>query len=317
MPISRLDPGALPLIQPLFRQVFGHDISLSFLEWKYGAEHGESWYVGDDEGKPLLHCGVFYRDILLAGQQHRIGQLTDLMAAPKQAGLTRKDSPFTRLMQRILEELPSPRNPHGLAVGFPSDRAMRLGEHLGVYKAIDDWHELVFTARPRRRFSPGAGDATTLGDALPALTDTLWGRMRDDLGEHPVGIRDYAYLERRYLHHPQHRHHCLLVRSFWRRRPLALAILRGESEHLELLDLIGPLSAMPAALAAVQAWLPTVGGRSFAFWLTSRFAKQFAALAERSRVTEFRIMANPRTPAAILEQFDHRWWLTGGDTDYR
>jgi len=28
-------------------------------------------------------------------------------------------------------------------------------------------------------------------------------------------------------------------------------------------------------------------------------------------------MANPQTPAATLKKLDRRWWLTGGDTDYR
>lgn len=317
MPISRLEPAHFDAIQPLFRQVFGHDISRDLLDWKYGADHGEAWGYWSEDGALMLHCGLFYRNIRFAGQQYRIGQLADLMAAPKHAGLTRRDAPFTQLMREILAHLAGPANPHALAVGFPGERAMRLGEHLGVYKAIDDWHELSFHARPAGFLAPRATNIETMDPATGAVVDRLWAAMARDLADFPLGLRDAAYIEQRYFRHPTHRHHCLLIQRRWPRRPLALAVLRGEGEQYELLDLVGPLTAMPEALRCLQAWLGQVGGQRLSFWLTSRFAEQFAPLADASRVTEIRIMANPDTPPEILASFDHRWWLTGGDTDYR
>lgn len=317
MQITRLDPARLGEIQPLFRQVFGHEISIEFLEWKYGKGFGESWGCVEDDGRLALHCGVSYRDTTLNGKQFRVAQLVDLMAAPKQSGLSRGDSPFALLMRAVLSELRTPTNPEALAFGFPSNRAMRLGEKVGVFRAIDEWLELYFPACRAPFFYRAPEPVVAIDPPTARIIDRLWQTMARDLADFPVGIRDAAYVSRRYIRHPEHQYCCLLVRSYWLRQPVGMAVLRGNEADYELLDIIGPLSTMPEVLRCLQSWLHGRGGTAFKWFLTSRFAQRFAPFAASCQPTEFRIMANPLSSPAIVDKFDHKWWLTGGDTDYR
>lgn len=317
MHLSQLEPPCLVAIQPLFRSVFGHEISLAFLEWKYGNGLGESWVCQENDGEVLLHCGIFYRDILLAGGRFRIAQLVDLMAAPKQSGLSRKNSPFAVLMRKVLAGLPEPTNPDALAFGFPSARAMRLGEKVGVFRAVDEWFELGFPARAGGVFDRPPEALVSFDASCAKIIDELWLAMAADLADCPLGVRDAAYVARRYFHHPDYRYSCLLVRSRWLQRPLGMAVLRGGDTDFELLDIIGPLSTMPEVLRRIQSWLYQRGGATFRWNLTSRFAERFAPFAASCKLTEFRIMANPFCSPSVLDKFDHTWWLTGGDTDYR
>ena len=134
----RLDDADLARTIPLFKAVFGHEVPKALLEWKYSKGMGESWGgSGDCNGELLLHCGLIYRQVVFEGELHRAAQLVDLMAHRKSSGLSRAQSPFFVLIKLILSRLQAPENPYCLAFGFPSERAMRLGEHLGVFRSIE------------------------------------------------------------------------------------------------------------------------------------------------------------------------------------
>lgn len=313
----RLSPDELHCLQPLFERVFHHTVSLDLLRWKYASGHGESWTAGQaNVERPLLHCGLLFRDILFHGEARRAAQLVDLMAEPKQSGLTRGQSIFTVLMRHLLAQLPGPANPEALAFGFPSDRAMRLGEHNGVYCAVDHWLALNFTPRrlpvgPRLR----AWRPTEAGDL--ALADRLWQRMRGSFSNAVLGVRDAAYLRWRYLTHPEKRYQIFVVESRWRRSPVGLAVLAPGSAPREIVDLIGAWDDLPEILLALQRGCADHAATALNLLLTAGFAASLTPFADTCEATEFRIMANPDSPAAGLTKLRDHWWLTGGDTDYR
>lgn len=305
-------------VQLLFREVFGDEISPAMLHWKYADGRGGAWGFWDEEGRLAAHCGVFYRTILAGGVRRKIAQLGDLMASRrKPGGLSRRDSPFFQIIQQVLRGLRSAENPEALAFGFPSDRAMRLGEHLEVFSTIDRMFELVFTPRPSRW---NADKVLTISEAdaqFAQVVDGLWSEMASDLRDGLVGIRDSAYLAQRYFAHPEHRYYGYLIRSFWRHRPLGVIVVRGEGEERELMDIIAPLHRLPRLLRGAQMWLSRSGGQRLSLWLASSHVERLAGLAQSSTPLEFRIMANPFSPAEVLERFRNGWWLTSGDTDYR
>ncbi|MDD2743483.1 MAG: hypothetical protein PHV02_14555 [Rhodocyclaceae bacterium] len=317
--IKRLDDGDLARVQPLFHQVFHHSISIELLDWKYAQGRGESWVMcsSADGGQVIVHCGLIFRDVLLAGQPVRAAQLVDLMARAKDAGLSRGQSPFRLLMQVILDSLPRPDNPAGVAFGFPSARAMRLGEHLGVYRAVDQWFELKFKARRLGRFQPKAFELVTFGTDQAAIVDRLWLRMANDLRDYCVGVRDAAFLRRRYLQHPSRLYVLLQVNSGWFNRPMGLAVIRPDEGVCELMDIICARDKTPMILRAVQSWLADTTSQSMSLLITSSFTEQLKPFAESCEKTQFRIMGSPQTDASVMMNIQNRWWLTGGDTDYR
>lgn len=83
------------------------------------------------------------------------------------------------------------------------------------------------------------------------------------------------------------------------------------------MDIIAPPSDLPELLEAVLRQMEEWGVTSLKLWLTERHSRLVQELADVSEPTEFRIMANPFSSDGQPERFADRWWLTGGDTDYR
>lgn len=315
--IRRLADTELGLIGPLFEQVFRVPFNQALIDWKYANGRGEAWtgWLGGDG--PAIHCGLAFRTVRWQGSDCRAAQLTDLMALPKAGGLSRKHSPFVALTRQILASLPRTDNPQGLAFGFPSDRAMRLGEHCGVYRAVDRLFALEFTPQ-RSRFAPRWRMLSAFDVADAAAANRLWQAMAQGLVDQAVGIRDPEYLDYRYLRHPAKRYTLLAISGRWLGRALGLAVIGpGQAGHYELLDVIGAWRDVPEILTAVQDWLAGSGGSRITWNLTSGFAPMLASCAAACTETEFRIMAPPEMPEAGLRALENRWWLTGGDTDYR
>jgi len=314
----RLHEGQFEQIQPLFQRVFGHSISRKLLDWKYADGRGQSWIVAaaPDNTEPAVHCGVFFRHILLDENPVKAMQLVDLMAAPKTSGLARKDSPFGILLRAVLTQPPLPENPHGIAFGFPSDRAMRLAENLGVAQADDHLMELELA--PARRLSLltyrvlrdlSAGDEDKIA--------RLWAKMRDDLRDFAVGVHDAAYIRYRYIDRPEGSYTLVLVESRWRRTPVGLAVIGMQSPQPELLDIVCPLGHGEDVLVTLQRWMADNRIELMRFSLTRTFAQRFAGIATRLSETQFRIMGSPFAAPEAQVRLAGKWWLTGGDTDYR
>lgn len=311
----RLNDDELRLLVPLFESVFKIPVSLDLLRWKYASGHGASWTAWQ-ENALTLHCGVFFRDVLLQGMPTKATQLVDLMAAPKQSGLARVGSPFSVLMQTILASLVSPSNPSGLAFGFPSGRAMKLGEHAGVYTSVDDWVELEF--RPLN--NPKGAQARLIQSwsvAEDATVNVLWNQMKHDLSNFVVGVRDSDYVRKRYCLHPEKKYQFIQVTSRWWRRPIGLVVLSPGHDRYEIVDLICALKNIEEVIRATQHWLRHENGELLSMMITSTFASQMASFASQCTTTQFKIMANPLMPVDALNKLRQRWWLTGGDTDYR
>lgn len=308
----------LGLIRPLFSRVFKADLPDSLLAWKYGDGRGRSYGAFTEEGELVAHCGLFYRQTLAEGVFCRIAQLGDLMALPgRHGGVSRGRSPFALLIQQVLADLPAADNPDALAFGFPSDRAMRLGEHLGLFAAIDQVWELQFSPLPLRSGADHCSELDPADRSATRIADRLWRQMAKDLGGDLIGVRDGSYLRHRYGSHPQYRYRLHLVCSRWLRRPVGLLVTRLDGEQCELLDLIAPRPAMERLLVAARQQLASWGGTTLKLWLTGRHAALLQHQADHAVPLEFRIMANPFSSGNRPQRFAGRWWLTSGDTDYR
>lgn len=316
--MRRLADEELGLLPPVFAHAFGHPIGLDVLRWKYATGQGESWLAQAADGRPLMHCGLLFRDVRFAGQGARVAQLVDLAAGADKTGLARRNGPFSRLMHHILDQLPRADNPHGLALGFPSGRAMRLGEHLGVYQSVDQLYDLRFVPQAQRNW---LGLRCQLLDVLPEarLLNILWQNMARELADAAVGVRDAAYMHWRFVQHPHRASYRLLAcqSAIWRQLRALLVLRWGDEGVCHLIDVLAPPTALPDVLAALQAWCAQQGLHEIRLALTGRFAQQLAPLAADCTASEIRIMANPRTPPKVLAHFQNNWWLTAGDTDYR
>jgi len=312
--IQRLDDDELGLIRPLFETVFGSPISHELLHWKYGEGRGQSWVVLDEQRKPLLHCGLCYRHILHGGSRVRAAQLVDLMAAPKMSGLARRNSPFNKLMRAILTSLPDTDNLAGIAFGFPSDRAMRLGEHLNVYRSVGTISRLQFTPH---RCHANFSIVDRIDQSGRRTINRLWKAMAKDLRDAVLGTREPTYVLHRYCRHPERRYRFLFARSRLFNRPLGMAVIHVTGQQMEIMDLVGSRKVFPRLLETCCHWMASANIEAAEMLISEPFATELAPFADVHQPTEFRIMANPFSPPEVVASLNNRWWLTGGDTDYR
>ena len=316
--VARLTPAEQGLMQPLFAATFGHPISAALMRYKYAPGQGYSVGVWDAEDRLIAHCGVFRRRILMGGLPRDAVQLGDLMGSPRgRAHLSRHGSPFFLLMDHVLGQLPQPDNPEALAFGFPSDRAMRLGEALGVYVQCDTLFQLEYpAAAPGGMFADGALEIAAWSDSVARHLNAAWAAMAADFREDLIGVRDARYLSRRYFKHPGRGYRLFRMVGFWQ-RTLGFVVLKPQGATWELMDMVGPLKYLPRLISAARRLVGPLGGETLMLWLTGRWAERLGEGAARCTPLEFRIMANPRTPQAVRDRFNQRWWLTSGDTDYR
>jgi hypothetical protein len=314
-----LETEQWPLLEHLYEQVFGHVLPRELTAWKYAPGRGLSVAVLDirDATKPqaLAHCGLMFRDLLVQGRAARAAQITDLMVAPSaRAGLARGGSPFAKAVALAFEQLGGPANagnPERIVYGFPSGRAMRLGERLHLFREVDQVHELHWAPRP------GPLPARLDGPDSAAIVDALWETMRRDLGGSVVGVRDAQWFLPRYLEHPTRSYQVHVVRSRWWGYPQAVLATQTTAQGLELSDWVAPLRHTAMLLRAARALAAHQRAKLLHGWMTRRHLALMAPEAQAVSATEFRILARGDISADAFALQQNRWWLTPGDTDYR
>lgn len=309
-----------PLLEALFQRVFGQTLERELTRWKYGGGRGLAVAVvesGASGERAVAHCGLMWRDILRFGRPARAAQLVDLMVDPGSRGaLVRASSPFARVIAATYRELDregDARRP--FAFGFPSDRAMRLGERLRTFCEVDHIVEYEWPA------AAGALPERVTADTAPGISrrlDRLWRGMRAELSRSIVGDRRAGYFIQRYLHHPTRRYEVYLVRSRWLGVARAVFVLRRHADRrVELCDWVARRADVAAMIGAARAAAAADGAGSLFAWITHSHRHWLEGTGDASsKLLEFRIMCRADIPPDEIERCRGRWWLTAGDTDY-
>ena len=242
-----------------------------------------------------------------------------------------------------------------LGFGFPNARHMRLGERLGHYAQVDTLFELtwrigaqsvkhlarngvfsrVFRAKSRTHAMDWADPATAV------VLDKLWGEMKSDLRHLAVPCRDSAWWRYRYANHPEHQYQCYLVQAPWTGRVLGALVLRrhiangsasgahtvgGTESVWELMDWLAPATQTPAMLQAALHIVAANHGGSLMGWFSSNIRAAFSgAGATEHEVCSVGVTAPnenhtfhlTRDFSPSVADLSGKWWLTGGDTDFR
>lgn len=299
----------------LFRRAFGYDMDPALWRWKYaGLERlGSCLRQG---GEMVAFYGGLPRPVSLFGQPAVAVQIGDVMVDPTQRGVLRRQGPFFRAAEHYLSACVGRGKPYALAFGFPAERADRLGERLGIYAKVGELMRVSWPAlstRPSLRLKVRTLDLDSQGAAV----DKLWQEMAAALAGEIVGLRDAAYLHRRYLDHPLNRYRLHLVSQRLGGAPFGLIVSRELEGELEVLDFIAPPERM-AALTHIARRLAWDLGKPVAYlWITNPFAPRLAGPEGTVTPTGIAIPALAWEQAIPPAEIQGHWWLTGGDTDFR
>jgi SAM-dependent methyltransferase len=303
--------------QELFRRVFKEEMAADYWSWKYAAGRGDA--IGAwREGRLVGHYGGLRREILFRGQAATAVQSCDVMAdAKERGGMTRK-GPFFLAATTFFERYIGYGKKYLIGFGFPNARAMRVAAHLGFYQPVDRISQIRWPGCGERFSWRNRALLVTL-DAGPEVQEQLnllWRQMAADLPESLVGVRDWAYLRRRYLCCPGKAYQIILIRRRFLGTPCGAFVVRNEGSELLLLDIIAPLANFAELLHHARRLVAKFGLETLRAWITCSHSGPFQVEGGETVETEVVIPAQIWSAGPELAEFRDRWWLTAGDTDF-
>ena len=137
------------------------------------------------------------------------------------------------------------------------------------------------------------------------------------LQDQVVGVRDWNYLQSRYLQHPTMTYQLYLVSSRLTGIPIGIIVIRVLDDTLELLDIIAHPRHLPTLVHCLRRLTWNLGKSQAYAWITTQNAHLFAGDTGETTPTGIIIPHNCWTPGIPVSELADRWWLMGGDTDFR
>lgn len=314
--LNTLDSECMNEMLALFEKSFNHKMSPTLWLWKYGSERAPELGVWENN-QLIAHYGGMPRDILYFGERQQAIQIGDVMVDPSRRGLLTRQGAFFRMAATFLERYIGYGKPFLLGFGFPNERAMKVAEYLGLYAEVDHMVEVSWSplkARPSLFTCLRIANKDTIKDEAPAI-DHLWYLMSQDLHNAIVGIRDWRYIQVRYLNHPDKHYQFLLVKNRWNGRLRGLIVLNPQGN--DIVDLIAPLKDIQLLIFHARRFAQTTDCDQLTCQITKAFAMYFKTLDCQHQALNIRIPSNVWSAGPSPESLRDRWWLMSGDIDCR
>jgi hypothetical protein len=239
------------------------------------------------------------------------------MVEPSQRGVMTRSGPFQIAASTFLERRIGHGRPHLLGFGFPTVKALQVAQRLGLYAEVDQITQLTWSARAswRHRIGMRLADAT---QADAPIVDRLWGQMARDFAGSIIGVRNWKYVEARYLRHPTVEYRCLLLKGMFGGAAHALIVLRAlEDRQAELVDIVGPRASFEAAVSGARRWAADQGAARVRAWITASHAGELDLQSPEATPLGLVVPTNAWSPGPAVDEVRGHWWLMAGDTDFR
>lgn len=302
--------------EALFLASFGHDMPPAQAQWKY--RHLQHWGLGafEEAGELVAFYGSMPRAAVWQGRPLTAVQIGDVMVHPSQRGVWGRTGVFQQLAATFLEQCIGFEKPYLLGFGFPGHKAFQLADKLKLYASVDEIAEITWPAsleRPSWRIY-----ARTLTRADAPAVATLWQAMATAMPQSIVGVRDWTYLQERYAQHPTVAYTLLMVRQRLTRRPLGVVVLRDrDGMGVELMDVVGAPAYWPALVGVAQRFAGRLGRERLFAWVSASHAHWLQTTASHTTALDMMVPTNIWSPGPAPDAVRDRWWLMGGDTDFR
>jgi hypothetical protein len=295
----------------LFEQVFGHAMPLAQWRWKY-AEAPMRGLMLRRGGTLVGFYGAMPRKMTAAGALVETVQNGDVMVLPGESVLGRSGA-MHRLVTAYVGEFVGPGKSYEFAYGFPNERAFRLGAKLGIYTEAAHLWTATWTPAPEPAPWWLREREMSVRD-LGALA-RLWADMRKDWADFYIPVRDAARWSSRFLSHPTSKYELLLLKRRWTGQAVCALVLRRHADHVEWLDYVGPMSAVPIAVGAARRMAARCGNQPLVASFSQPLTTWFAAGAATCQPSPVHVPVDARSPAEP-RPYVGRLWLMGGDTDF-
>ena len=307
-----------PALQALFVRSFGTPLLPARWNWKYA--QAPCWgTVVEREQRIIGFYGGMPRLFTLHNQGMLGVQIGDTMVDPQQRGISTRKGPFMVAAAAYFEQMAALHPGAQFAFGFPPDRLLALGVRLGVYAPIDRISILMWPGlRPQRHvFSKTRSINNWPGVRRQQAIDHLWAAMRSGWPHVLLPVRDAAWLEHRYLNHPETHYELLLVASRLTGQPQALAVVQTHADHLELMDYVGPPQGIALAVRAARMYAASCSLAQVRGWFSQPLVQVFNVGQPSVHPSGIVVATNAWGKTRLPDVLGNPIWLMSGDTDYR
>ncbi|GEM_PF-907025 len=309
-----LKPEHSALWNSLFTACFGAPMPESLLQWKYHEHHGIGLGAYADNGL-IGFIGGIPREVLWKGQSIAALQVCDVMVHPKFRHLQSRHGVFQQMAERFLRTQIGFDAPYRLGFGFPSQRAFKLAECLHLYAPVDSMVELIWPCRSTLRGY--LSRSRLVQDTHADMIDHLGDQMHRSFHTSILGKRSWAYLQSRYLNHPQEAYVCRLILSHGTQRPLGVLIFKShENGILEWVDVIAPQSHLQAMVHAALRFARCAGFTHLYTWISYSHHGQFNVCSPEIKPLDIIIPAYDSPHAPPIGDIMDTWFLMPGDSDF-
>ena len=271
-----LEQSQVPEMLALFKKTFHHTMTPATWEWKYGSESNRE--IGIWRNQQLIaHYGGISRDILLFGQPQAAAQIGDVMVDISERGILTRQGPFFLMAATFLERFIGYGKPYLVGFGFPNERAMKVAERLGLYAEVGRMTEFSWQPLPKL---PRWGTRLHLVEnndnnwAIKAVNE-CWLQMASDLRDAVVGVRDWGYVQRRYLNHPSQQYQVVVAKSRFGEKIYGTLVMRHDKDGCEIVDIIAPLVEIPLLVTHARRLAGIANGKRVFCRITENFAAPF------------------------------------------
>jgi len=307
----------LVALQRLFVEAFGHEMSQDRWLWKY--QGATAWGSAVERGGRIVgFYGGMPRACMLGGQTLQAVQVGDVMVSPDERAAGRS-GPLMRASASYIDSMPDLYPGFAFAFGFPSERPMRLGVALGLYRPVEYINEVAWSALPDRA-SVLTQARLVAGSELKQFRgqiNELWAQMRHDFAGLVVPVRDFARWQYRYAEHPELAYRVGLISSRLTRKPLAAFVIIEHADYVELVDYVGGSEGVELAVEGARRCASGLGKGLVKGWFTGAITPRFEARCMSVTRTGIEVPINLRGRTKEQAVLPAPLWLMAGDSDFR
>ena len=141
--------------------------------------------------------------------------------------------------------------------------------------------------------------------------------MRADLPNSTIGIRDWAWIQHRYLRHATNTYTVHAVKSRWTGRIFGIFVIRHHDDDCELMDIVAPLNRAPMLINEARRLCSDAGKHSIYAWVSATYSSYFDHPTPSLANLDISIPGDAWTKSEHAARMVGTWWMTSGDTDFR
>jgi len=298
----------------LFNDAFGHSTSAAHWQWKYRFAASPGTLVLDGD-RAVAFNGGMPRKAYIQGALETVVQMGDVMVAPDQRGILTRRGPFYLSVMHFFKAQVGPGKNYSLAFGFPNARHARLGVKQGLYCQVDKIVQARWPARAGRSLMLGSKQ---LEAAQLTLIDPLWAQMQADTKTLAICVRDAQWIEHRYFNKPHQDYIVLRVFHRLTRQTRGVIVLKPQGDDgVEILDIIAPQKHFPSLINIAQMATHRLGQKWLFGWFSPQAIRWSEATGPIIEETDVVIPGSAVNDETWSLRVKERWWLMGGDTDFK